>query len=146
MGKKAPGVNKTKRIVIDTNLLIRYLVNDDSRKALVVDTLLKKAGRGDVHILMPSIVVAELVWVLESFYKMEAAEIADLVDSILNTPGLTVSDESIVRSALKQYRTKGVDLVDAWIAAFAQDKGVNELHTFDRKHFKGIDGITVVRS
>lgn len=62
---------------------------------------------------MPSIVVAELVWVLESFYKMEAAEIADLVDSILNTPGLTVSDESIVRSALKQYRTKGVDLVDA---------------------------------
>ncbi len=95
---------------------------------------------------MPSIVVAELVWVLESFYKMEAAEIADLVDSILNTPGLTVSDESIVRSALKQYRTKGVDLVDAWIAAFAQDKGVNELHTFDRKHFKGIDGITVVRS
>lgn len=146
MGKKAPGVDKTKRIVIDTNLLIRYLVNDDSRKALVVDTLLKKAGRGDVHILMPSIVVAELVWVLESFYKMEAAEIADLVDSILNTPGLTVSDESIVRSALKQYRTKGVDLVDAWIAAFAQDKGVNELHTFDRKHFKGIDGITVVRS
>lgn len=138
-------MDKTKRIVIDTNMLIRYLVNDDIRKAQIVDTLLKKAGRGDVHILMPSIVVAELVWVLESFYRMEAAEIADLVDSILNTPGLTVQDDSIVRSALKRYRTKGVDLVDAWIAAFAQDKGANEIHTFDKKHFKGINGITVVQ-
>lgn len=138
-------MDKTKRIVIDTNLLIRYLVNDDARKAQIVDTLLKKAGKGDVHILMPSIVVAELIWVLESFYRMEAAEIADLVDSILNTPGLTVSDDTIVRSALKRYRTKGVDLVDAWIAAFAQEKGASEIHTFDKKHFRGIDGVAVVR-
>ncbi|HWR58273.1 MAG TPA: type II toxin-antitoxin system VapC family toxin [Thermodesulfovibrionales bacterium] len=138
-------MDKTKRIVVDTNLLIRYLVNDDSRKAQIVDTLLKKARKGEIHILMPSVVVAELVWVLESFYKMETAEIADLVDSILNTPGLTVSDDSIVRSALKRYKTKGVDLVDAWIAAFAQDKGANEIHTFDKKHFKGIDDITVVQ-
>lgn len=138
-------MDKTKRIIIDTNLLIRYLVNDDSRKAQIVDTLLKKAGKGDVLILMPSIVVAELVWVLESFYRMETRDIADLVDSILNTPGLTVSDDSIVRSALKRYRTKGVDLVDAWIAAFAQEKGASEIHTFDKKHFKGIDGVAVVQ-
>jgi predicted nucleic-acid-binding protein len=138
-------VDKTKRIVIDTNLLIGYLVNDDSRKAQIVETLLKKAVKGDVQILMPSIVVAELVWVLESFYRMETAEIAELVDSILNTPGLTVSDDSIVRSALKRYRTKGVDLVDAWIAAFAQEKRASEIHTFDKKHFKGIDDVAVVQ-
>jgi len=138
-------VDKTKRIVIDTNLLIRYLVNDDNRKARIVDTLLKKAGKGDIQILMPSVVIAELVWVLESFYKMETAEIADLVDSILNTPGLTVSDDSIVRSALKRYRTSGVDLVDAWIAAFAKEKGAGEIHTFDKKHFKSIDGVAVVQ-
>lgn len=138
-------MDKAKRIIIDTNLLIRYLVNDDSSKAKIVDTLLKKAGKGDVHILMPSIVVAELVWVLESFYRMETGDIADLVDSILNTPGLTVSDDPIVRSALKRYRTKGVDLVDAWIAAFAQEKGASEIHTFDKKHFKGIDGVAVVQ-
>ena len=138
-------MDKTKRIVIDTNLLIRYLVNDDSRKAQIVDTLLKKAGKGDVQVLLPSIVIAELVWVLESFYRMETAEIAELVDSILNTPGLTVSDDSIVRSALKRYRTKGVDLVDAWIAAFAQEKGASEIHTFDKKHFKGIDDVVVVQ-
>ncbi len=138
-------MDKTKRIVIDTNLLIRYLVNDDARKAQVVDALLKKAGKGEVHILLPAIVAAELVWVLESFYRMEAGEIADLVDSILNTPGLTVPDDVIVRSALKRYRTGGIDLVDAWIAAFTQEKGAHEIHTFDKKHFKGIEGVTVVQ-
>lgn len=138
-------MDKTKRVVIDTNLLIRYLVNDDARKAQVVDALLKKAGEGELHILMPAVVVAELVWVLESFYRMEAGEIADLVDSILNTPGLTVPDDVIVRSALKRYRTERVDLVDAWIAAFAREKGANEIHTFDKKHFKGIEGVTVVQ-
>ncbi|MBI4686241.1 MAG: hypothetical protein HY756_00370 [Nitrospirae bacterium] len=40
-------MDKTKRIVIDTNLLIRYLVNDDTRKAQRVETLLSKAGRGE---------------------------------------------------------------------------------------------------
>ncbi|MDA8172569.1 MAG: type II toxin-antitoxin system VapC family toxin [Nitrospiraceae bacterium] len=138
-------MDKTKRIVFDTNLLIRYLINDDARKAQIVDALLKKAGNGEVHILLPGIVVAELVWVLESFYRMKAAEIADLVDSILNTPGLTVSDDVIVRSALKRYRTEGVDLVDAWIAAFAQKNGAREIHTFDKKHFKGIEGVAVVQ-
>jgi len=138
-------VDTIKKIVIDTNLLIRYLINDDIRKAQIVDALLKKAGTGDIHIFMPSIVAAELIWVLESFYNMESDEIANIVDAILNTPGLTVSDDSIVRSALKRYRTKGVDLVDAWIAAFAQEKGVHEIHTFDKKHFKDSDGVTVVQ-
>ena len=137
-------MDKAKRIVIDTNLLIRYLVNDDERKAQVVDALLKKAGRGEVQILIPSVVIAELVWVLESFYRMEAGEIADLVESVLNTPGLTVPDDAIIRSALKRYRTENVDLVDAWIAAFAREKRADEIHTFDKKHFKNVEGVTVV--
>ena len=138
-------MDKTKRIVIDTNLLIGYLVGDDARKSQVVDALLRKAGKGEVHILMPAIVAAELVWVLESFYGMEAGEIADLVESILNTPGLTVPDDMIVRSALKRYRNGGIDLVDAWIAAFAQEKGAHEIYTFDKKYFNGIEGVTVVQ-
>ena len=138
-------MDKTKRIVIDTNLLIRYLVNDDPRKAQVVDALLKKAASGEIQILLPAIVIAELVWVLESFYRMKAAEIADLVDSILNTPGLTVSENEIVRSALKRYKTQGVDFIDAWIASYARGNGIQEIHTFDKKHFKGIEDVNVIQ-
>ena len=79
----------SKDVVIDTNLLVRYLTDDEPQKAEAVDVLLNGAGKGEIKILIPSVVIAELVWVLESFYKMTADDITELVEAILNTPGLT---------------------------------------------------------
>jgi predicted nucleic-acid-binding protein len=126
-------------VVIDTNLLIRYLVNDDSRKVQIVESLLEKAVKGEVNILVPSIVIAELVWVLESFYRMQPAEISDFADSILNTPGIFVSDEQVVRSAISRYRSGGAGFIDAWIAEFAIKEAADEIIAFDKKHFRGIE-------
>ncbi|MBI5747884.1 MAG: PIN domain-containing protein [Nitrospinae bacterium] len=97
-----------KRVVIDTNLLVRYLTDDEPQKAKAVDNLLNKAIEGEVKILIPSIVIAELIWVLESFYKMGINEITDLVGAILNTPGVEVADKSIIITALKLYRAKNM--------------------------------------
>jgi len=91
------------RAVIDTNLLVRFLTEDDPEKAKAVETLLGKAGKGEIKILIPSGVIAELVWVLKSFYEMEAAEISELVGAVLSTPGLDTQDKSILREALNAY-------------------------------------------
>lgn len=130
-----------KRVVIDTNLLVRYLTDDDPVKAKAVDALLNKAGSGEIKILVPSIVIAELVWVLESSYKMESPGIAELVDAVLNTPGVEVTDKSIIKSALTLYRAKKIDMIDAWIIEFAKDAGVGAIYTFDKKNFKDAEGI-----
>ncbi len=134
-------VEDRKRVVIDTNLLVRYLTEDDHSKAKAVDTLLSRAGKGEIKIIIPSIVIAELVWVLESFYKMEAQEIAELVEAVLNTPGLDVTDKSIINSALKAYKTRKIDMIDAWIMEFAKATGVRTIYTFVKKHFKDAEGI-----
>ena len=134
-----------KRVVIDTNLLVRYLTEDDPAKAKAVDALLSKAGRGEIKILVPSIVIAELVWVLESFYKMESQGIAELVDAVLNTPGVEVMDKTIIKSALKLYKVKNIDMIDAWIIEFAKEAGVGAIYTFDKKHFKDAEGIETRR-
>lgn len=131
----------SKRVVIDTNLLVRFLTEDDPAKAKAVDGILARAGKGEIKVLVPSIVIAELVWVLESFYKMEAADIAELVEAVLNTPGVEVTDKSIINSALKLYKMKHIDMIDAWIIEFAKDAGVGAIYTFDRKHFKDAEGI-----
>lgn len=130
-----------RRVVIDTNLLVRYLTGDDPQKAKSVDNLLSKAERGELKILVPSIVIAELVWVLESFYQMHSTEIAELIEAVLNTPGIEVTEKSIITSTLKLYRTKNIDLIDAWIIEFAKDRGIKTIYTFDRKHFMDISGI-----
>jgi predicted nucleic-acid-binding protein len=127
------------RAVIDTNLLVRYLTEDDPEKAKSVERLLKRAGKGEIRILLPSVVIAELVWVLESYYEMGAGEIAELVGAILNTPGMETQDKHILREALKTYDKKRIDFVDAWILEFARERKIKTVYTFDKKHFKETD-------
>ncbi len=134
----------SKDIVIDTNLLVRYLTDDEPQKAKAVDTLLNSAAKGELKILIPSIVIAELVWVLESFYKMIAEDITGLVEAILNTPGVDTQDKSVIKAALKLYRTRKIDLIDAWIIEFARAKGAKRIYTFDKKHFRDAEEVEIV--
>jgi len=137
-------VDDRKRAVIDTNLLVRYLTEDDLSKANDVKRLLLKAAQGDIRLLIPSVVIAELVWVLQSFYKLERSEIVPLLNAILHTHGVEVSDKTVVSDAIAIYRDEAIDFIDAWIVAFAKAAEVRAIYTFDRKHFKGIDGIEMM--
>ncbi|MCF6155960.1 MAG: PIN domain-containing protein [Candidatus Brocadia sp.] len=137
-------VESSKKVVIDTNLLVRYLINDDQKKAEAVDNLLDRAAKGDVRIIVPSVVIAELVWVLESFYQLKADAILELVEAITNTSGLDVTDKSTIISALRLYKSKNIDFIDAWIIEFAKERGVKTICTFDKKHFRDIEGIEVI--
>ena len=133
----------SKKVVIDTNLLVRYLINDDQKKADAVDNLLDKAIKGEIRIVVPSVVIAELVWVLESFYQLKADVILELVEAIVNTSGLDVTDKSMVISALRLYKNRNIDFIDAWIIEFAKERGIKTIYTFDKKHFRDIEEIEI---
>jgi len=137
-------VESSKKAVIDTNLLVRYLINDDQKKAEAVDNLLDRAAKGEVRIIVPSVVIAELVWVLESFYQLKADAILELVEAIINTSGLDVTDKSTIIPALRLYKSKKIDFIDAWIIEFAKERGVKAIYTFDKRHFRDIEGIEVI--
>ena len=137
-------MNDPKRAVIDTDLLVRYLTEDDPSKVNEVRRLLLKAAEGAIRLVVPSVVIAELVWVLQSFYKLERGEIVPLLNVILHTRGVEVSDKSIVSDAIAIYGNDTIDFMDAWIVAFAKAAEVRTIYTFNRKHFKGIDGIEMM--
>ena len=137
-------MESSKKAVIDTNLLVRYLINDDQKKAEAVDNLLDRAAKGEVRIIVPSVVIAELVWVLESFYQLKADAILELVEAIINTSGLDVTDKSTIIPALRLYKSKSIDFIDAWIIEFAKERGVKTIYTFDKRHFRDIEGIEVI--
>ena len=133
-----------KRAVIDTNLLVRYLTEDNPSKANEVRRLLLKAAEREIRLLIPAIVIAELAWVLQSYYKLEREEIVPLLNAILHTHGVEVSDKSVVSDAIAIYGGDTIDFIDAGIVAFAKAAEVRTIYTFDRKHFKGIDGIEMM--
>jgi predicted nucleic-acid-binding protein len=122
------------RCFVDTNLFIRYLTNDDPAKADRVEKLLDDAARGDIALLTTEMVMAEVVWVLESAYGLKSSDVAPLIRGILATPGLEVINGPLVSRGLEFYETHNIDFIDGYIAAVMEKQGITELYSFDRKH------------
>jgi uncharacterized protein len=131
-----------KACFIDTNLFIRYLTNDDPKKADRVDRLLDRAANGEVKLVSSELVLAEVVWVLESYYQIEKAQIAEMLRAILSTPGLQVINGKIVEQSLQYYSHQNIDFVDAYIVAIMQKNGIDGIYSFDKKHLDRITHIT----
>jgi predicted nucleic acid-binding protein len=127
-----------KTCFIDTNLFIRYLTNDDPQKADRVDRLLDQATNGEIKLISAETVMAEVVWVLESNYQVEKAEIAKMLKAILSTPGLEVLNGKIIENALQYYANQNVDFVDAYIVALMQKHNIEGIYSFDKKHLNRI--------
>jgi len=126
---------------IDTNLFIRYLTNDDPEKANRVEKLLDLATAAKLKLVTTEMVIAEVVWVLESSYGLKATEITSLVRGILATPGIEVINGSLVARALDFYEAHNVDFIDGYIAAVMEKRGINELYSFDKKHIARLKSV-----
>lgn len=119
-------------IGVDTNILVRYLVNDDPRQADEAARFLEERCSADRPAFVNRIVVAELVWVLASVFRYPRTLIADNLAQLLRTAAITVEDADDVARALQHYRD-GSDLTDALIGLTNARRGCELTVTFDRK-------------
>ena len=131
----------SERIFADTNLFLRLLTDDVPDQVDVFVDLLNKAARGEFQFVINPMVVAEIVWTLESYYQLPKSRIQSQILAILNTPGLDVIDSDLVLQAIHWYVEKNVDFIDAFNAAWMQQQGIVSVYTFDQKHFKRFEGI-----
>ena len=122
-------------IALDTNVLVRYLAQDDARQSLVatrlVETTLSPTNRGFVSL----VALLETVWVMESAYGAGAALIVGIVSDLLDTASLEVQDAASVRAAIVRFRKGDVDLHDCLIQSLAAQRGAKTV-TFDAKASK----------
>jgi predicted nucleic-acid-binding protein len=109
----------SKRRLIDTNLVVRYLVQDHEKHAKAAGRLFEACDRGDVVIVVLPAVLAECVFVLESFYERARGDIASALDRLISSPGVEIDDASIHLDALGRYASTNVHFVDCLIAATA---------------------------
>ncbi len=125
---------KSDILFVDTNVFVRYLTGDDEDKADDVAKLLRKAAKGRVRLITTDIVIAELVWVLSSFYEQPVSVIADLVRAILNTEGLKIDGSERIESAVEIFEESQIDFIDAYIIGYMRLKNVAALCSYDKKH------------
>jgi predicted nucleic acid-binding protein len=133
----------TERLFVDANLFLRYLTNDIPAQAEALERLLRRAEAGEVTLVTNAMVVAEIVWTLESYYGLSPADIRAKVWAMLNTPGLEVAEAELVGSAVDVYAEQNVDFIDAYNAGWMKQRDITTICTFDRRHFGRLDGIRI---
>jgi len=108
---------------VDTNVLVRLLVNDDPAQADIA-----RQAMALEPVFVPKTVVLELTWVLRSSYRMAPAAISMGIEGLLSAEGISVEDAAAVRRAVAWFR-EGLDFADA--LHLASSGHVDSLVTFD---------------
>ncbi len=118
---------------VDTNLLVRFLVNDDQRQAATVRQLLQRCEAEKSSLFVPLPVVLELLWVLDAAYGVGREELITALEDLLAMPVFEFDRQPAVRAFLLAARRSDGDLSDLLIAHVAADAGCDTLLTFDRR-------------
>src|SRR5689334_12994247 len=111
---------------VDTNVLVRLLVGDDPAQATAAEQFVGKGA------WVSQVVLAETLWVLQSFYERSAQQIASAVERLLLQVDVTLQDAEVVAGALARFRASSrVEFSDCLVLEIARKAGHLPLGTFD---------------
>jgi predicted nucleic acid-binding protein len=122
---------------VDTNVLVRHATGDPPDMAERATAYLATTE----GLLVIDLVVAEVVFVLQSVYRRSRADVAAFVRALVTSTGITTSNPGVLLRALTLYETHGLHFVDACLVASAEASGVGTVASFD----KAIDRVEAVR-
>lgn len=117
---------------LDTNVLVRYVVQDDPRQSAAATRFVEGVLTAQAPGFVSLIVLCELAWVLADCYGAGKARIRDVVEGILGTRQLVVEQAELVRKALREWEMAGADFSDSLIGLVAIAHGCAKSATFDR--------------
>ncbi len=118
-------------IGLDTNVLVRYLVQDDAEQAKAATDLIDGLSEREPGYICREVIV-ELVWVLERAYKLSRAKIVPAIEGLISSSEVIVEDGDRACLALAGYAQGGSGFSDRMILAAATDAGCDSLATFDK--------------
>lgn len=122
---------------VDTNVLVRHLTGDPPAQARRATRYLEQAG----ELLLPDLILAEVAYVLESFYEVARVEVASTLRAILAFPATRVLDIELLQRAIEVYEVHRLDFADAYLVANAERTGIGVIASFDRS----IDRVGTIR-
>ena len=115
---------------LDTNVLVRYIMQDDARQSPKASRLIEGLS-ADEPGFVPLVAVVELVWVLTSAYGLDRQQVSSALDALLRSKELVLDRADLVLQAQRRFSTGGADFADALIERIAHDAGCTATMTFD---------------
>lgn len=123
-----------KKLFLDTNVLLRFLLGDNKEQFIQTEQLFKKAQNKTIHIIIPQQVVFEMNYILSKYYSLSKDEVISYLEPLITTDFLNIESRDIFLKSLTIYKyvSDSISFVDCFLLAKAQvEEG--ELFTFDKK-------------
>ncbi|VXD13350.1 PilT protein domain protein [Planktothrix serta PCC 8927] len=111
---------------LDTNILVRYLVQDDLKQSQKATELINQLLAHEETILINNIVLCELIWVLESAYKYKKIEIYNVLNRLLSISFFEFENREIISLSLEKYKNSKADFSDCLVATLNQSLGCDQ--------------------
>jgi uncharacterized protein len=130
------------RLLLDTNVIVRFLTGDHPAHSPRSRKLFSRAATGDVTLVVTDLALAETAWVLQSFYSLDRSAIAAALKDLIESAGIEVENKTILLSALRNFAQTDVNFVDAYHAAVAAAESM-AISSFDRDfdRFAGVERV-----
>ncbi len=113
---------------VDTNVLVRHLIGDPPKLATRATDYI----RGESDLLVADLIVAETIYVLESFYEVSRPEISESMRALIVMESVRVVDAPLLLRAVEIYEYDRLDFAEAYLIASAESTGVMRVASFDR--------------
>ncbi|MCA9438396.1 MAG: type II toxin-antitoxin system VapC family toxin [Candidatus Omnitrophica bacterium] len=123
-------------IGLDTNILVRLIVGDDPKQLKSALSLITKTERSKEKMFINHVVLAEFAWVLSRTFKYPREEIIDTLESLMSNESVTFQDRSLVRLALRSFRSSSADFSDCLLNTINGSQGCETTYTFDKQAAK----------
>ena len=114
--------------LVGTNVLVRHLTGDPPDLAARATAYLA----GAEALILPDLILAEVVYVLESFYEVPRNQVAESARSIVAFGSIQTLDPGLLLRAVEVYEVHRIDFSDAYLVALAETAGVGDIASFDR--------------
>jgi predicted nucleic-acid-binding protein len=130
-------------IGLDTNVIIRYVTQDDPRQAAAATRLFEKTLSAENPGFVAAITLCEIAWVLADCYGASKAHIRDVIAGLLGSKQVVVESPELAWKALRAWENSSADFSDALIAQVALAHGAEKVLTFDKAAAK-LEGFALV--
>ncbi len=117
--------------LLDTNVLIRFLTSDKTKKFRGVYTLFESLEQGDLRVELKLIVLFQVVFVLRSFYSVPREDVATAMLGILQYKGIIIKEKKVVRRMIELWHDSKLDIVDCYLIACLEGDRQNILFSYD---------------
>lgn len=119
-------------ILLDTNIILRFILNDDAILSPKAKSLLSKIEKEKTKVHISMLAVSEVIFTLERSYKLSKLDVAQNLMLFLQIPNISVEQEELLRKTLVFYVNRNISFIDSYHVALMEKRGLKKIYSFDR--------------